>query len=660
MDKPFPADQGRGPSVFVCYSHKDAAVVYPELGWLGDQGVPLWYDEGISAGKVWRAEIAAAIDNADTVLYYVSAASVASEHCNREVHYALDKGYDVLPVYLEPIELSADLHLGLGRVQALHRHADADYQTRLLDALSAAGPRIVTSSEAPERTRRASVGIAIASAALLLTVWWWWPTTEMPGTLEHRPSLPLTSIAVLPFADMSPAGDQEHLSDGMAEELIVTLAQLEALRVVARTSAFAFKNAQADIRDIGVQLNAGSIVEGSIRTAGDTLRVTAQLVRTSDGYQLWSGRFDRALDDVFAIQDEIARAVAAALEVELGLTAQEPTKAVAFDAFERKKLGDYYLRKGDEANLNAALDQYRQAIEIAPEYAAAYVGAAQAHQLLWTSNYDPSADRRQKGIAAAQAALRLDPTSAAAISMQGMNAVFDFDWGEAQRHLQHALSLEPNNEDVIVGFAYLTSMLGDQDAAIDLAQRAVSIDPLNPLAQYLLGILYNFQERWSLAAERMGRAIELGGTNIATRGDLGYVYHRLGRDQDAFDVVMAGDVPPEMVKPAREGFAADGYLGMIRATLAIVTQGGTTCGPFPWMVAGGSSVVGDREQMYRCLAAAIEQRQVLMISGYPGMHPYREEPRFKELLARMNLPYTPGELGAEPGAELRTEKGEPE
>ena len=118
MDQPFPAYQGDEPYVFVCYAHDDSAVVYPEMQWLRDQGVNVWYDEGISAGKVWRAEIAEAIQGASKFLYYISAASLASAHCNREVNYALDRDFEVLPVYLEDVDLTAELDLALNRVQA--------------------------------------------------------------------------------------------------------------------------------------------------------------------------------------------------------------------------------------------------------------------------------------------------------------------------------------------------------------------------------------------------------------------------------------------------------------------------------------------------------------------------------------------------------------
>ncbi len=138
MDKPFPAYQGDAPYVFVCYAHDDEDVVYPEIGWLHEQGINLWYDEGVSAGKIWREEIGDAIKGASSVLYYISESSLASDHCSREINFALDQSKNVLPVYLEDVVLTTDLEVGLSRVQALHRNRDASYQQHLLNALGQA------------------------------------------------------------------------------------------------------------------------------------------------------------------------------------------------------------------------------------------------------------------------------------------------------------------------------------------------------------------------------------------------------------------------------------------------------------------------------------------------------------------------------------------
>ena len=634
MIEPASAYRGDEPYVFVCYSHEDTGAVYPEINWLNGQGVHTWYDEGISAGKVWRTEIAEAIDSASTLVYFVSANSIESTHCNREVSYALDNGYGVLPVYLENVDLTPDLKLGLSRVQAIHAHTDKNYRSRLLDAVAPSGAGAEFGNHIDQRTirgRRPLLGL-ISLAVLITSLLGAWH-------LLQRESPSPTSIAVLPFTDMSASGNQQHLSDGLADELITTLAQVEDLRVVARTSAFAFKDQQTDIRQIGEMLGVGSIIEGSVRTSGDRLRVTAQLIRASDGYPLWSERFDRQANDVFQVQDEIARAVATALKVEL-LSQPSVRSEIDFRTFELKKLGDHYQSKGDQQSLLQAIDHYEEAIIEAPNYSAAYVGLGSANRLMWINGYDPSEARRRQIVDATVRALALDPDNADALVMIGMDYAFNFQWAEAHDNLTRALRLEPNNVGVLVGNAYLASMLGDQGTAIEHAQKAVEADPLNPIAQYTLGFLYNFKEDWKPAAHRMERALTLGGTSAALRADLAYVYHRMGRDGDAFEVIIDGDLP-EGAEPAfRDGFADGGFLGLIRAGIHVSVPEGT-CGDYPWPAAASYAMIGERGAMYRCLEEAIERRQVLMITGIPCMHPYREEPQFKELLGRMNLPFNP-------------------
>ncbi len=165
IDQPRPAYKGDEPFVFVCYSHEDIGLLYPEIGWLQDRGVHLWYDEGISAGRVWRGEIAQAIDACASVLFYVSGASLGSPHCNREINLALEQDKTILPVYLEDVALTDDLRLGLSRVHALHRDQDPNYETHLLDALGQA-----TQAPPPRVAKPQPRWRAYAAAALLLAV----------------------------------------------------------------------------------------------------------------------------------------------------------------------------------------------------------------------------------------------------------------------------------------------------------------------------------------------------------------------------------------------------------------------------------------------------------------------------------------------------------
>jgi TolB-like protein len=215
---------------------------------------------------------------------------------------------------------------------------------------------------------------------------------------------------VLPFADMSPGGDQEYFADGMAEELINTLSKIEDLRVVARTSAFAFKGKDVGIREIGDRLNVGAVVEGSVRRAGDRLRITAQLVQVADGFHLWSETYDRRLEDVFAIQDEIAVAVAQALKARLVDTPSFNPPTQDLRAYELYLTGRHFWNLRTEAGMRRAIEYYEEALALDPRYAPALSGLADAYAQLWNYQFDERPEIVSRARKAATEALRLDPS----------------------------------------------------------------------------------------------------------------------------------------------------------------------------------------------------------------------------------------------------------
>jgi len=195
--EPFPAYQGDEPYAFVCYSHDDTDDVYAEMQWLANEGINLWYDEGIGGGEVWRAELARAIENASAIIYFVSAKSVTSKHCSREISYALDRDLKILPVYLADVELPADLHIGLSRVQALFRDTDADYRQHLVSALKEPNLRIASRlPNDPGKSWRVYVPVMVMVALLLGGGFWWYESRND----EDESTAPLTSVAVMTIA----------------------------------------------------------------------------------------------------------------------------------------------------------------------------------------------------------------------------------------------------------------------------------------------------------------------------------------------------------------------------------------------------------------------------------------------------------------------------
>jgi TolB-like protein/tetratricopeptide (TPR) repeat protein len=295
-------------------------------------------------------------------------------------------------------------------------------------------------------------------------------------------SAPENSIAVLPFVDLSAAGDQAHFSDGIAEEILNLLAQVDGLHVAARTSSFAFRDPQKDIRDIGQLLNVGTILEGSIRTAGNRIRMTAQLINVEDGYHIWSQSFDRELNDVFAIQDEVASAIAAALvDSFAGLTQKPAGRTRNLAAFEAYRTGRLHWWRRTPQEIQKAIELFAKALEHDPQYAPAY--AAIADSLVLLSLYGNIT--QMKAIERAQPmiekALAIDPESAEAFAALGLARLQIGQTDSAESALRQAVSL---NEDYIPAHLWLASLLGTLGRIPEeglVLQRAMAIDPLNEL-----------------------------------------------------------------------------------------------------------------------------------------------------------------------------------
>jgi adenylate cyclase len=307
------------------------------------------------------------------------------------------------------------------------------------------------------------------------------------------------SIAVLAFGDMSQAGDQEYLSDGIAEELLNLLAKIPELRVISRSSAFSFKGKDLPLTEIAQQLNVAHILEGSVRKAGNRVRITAQLIDARSDTHLWSETYDRELDDIFAIQDEISATVVAQLKITLLGEAPhvEETDPEAYALFLQAR---YLGRLGTAAAFEQSIALFQQALAIDPEYAAAwngltanYVNMAGAGLLPWDEGY-------AKGREAVEKALAIDPDHAKAHSSLGWIAMaYDNDMAQAARHFERALQLDPNDIVIIANAARLLVYLGRLDESIAINEYVAARDPVSPISHSNLASTYSSAGRWDEA-----------------------------------------------------------------------------------------------------------------------------------------------------------------
>jgi len=407
------------------------------------------------------------------------------------------------------------------------------------------------------------------------------------------------SIAVLPFADLSSQRDQEYFCDGLAEELINSLSHINELRVAARTSAFSFKGKNLDIREIGKKLNVQAILEGSVRKAGERLRITAQLVNIADGYHLWSEKYDRDMDDIFAVQDEISLEIVDKLKVKL--LKGEKTKVLKRhtenkEAYNLYLKGRYFWNRRNEGDMKRAIEYYHEAIEEDPKYALPYLGIADHFIMLGLWSYIPPEEARLRSKKALDKALEIDDQLGEAYTSLGyFNFLFDWDWPAAERNLKRGLELKPNNvwahtwygcfllgmsrfdeayteikialemeplSAIINAIAGTIIIYVDVDGGKKQMRRAIEMEPNLALAHLWLGWIYMFpkvvDER---ALEHLQTAVNLGLTFAL--GWLGCAYARLGKKEEAFKILSQMDElsKERYVSPFQRAVAYSG-LGM--------------------------------------------------------------------------------------------------
>lgn len=317
------------------------------------------------------------------------------------------------------------------------------------------------------------------------------------------------SIAVLPFVNMSSDKEQDYFSDGLSEQLLNQLAQVSQLRVIARTSSFSFKGKEVDVATIAKALGVANILEGSVRKSGSTLRITAQLVRASDSSHLWSHTYDRQLNDVFKVQDEISAAVVDALKVKLlPEQSSDNPSATSPQAYSQYLIGRQFLRRGNPDNWRRAANAFHAAIALDPAYAAAYAALSEAEYFLGdTSGEDAT---KQKSIDDAATAIRLAPSLADGYSARGISRLsFRRDWDGAREDLTKAISLSPGDSESIVRYARLLIALGDFPKARVALEKATMLDPLADLGWMLLGGVQNGEGDNAAARQSILRGLQI-------------------------------------------------------------------------------------------------------------------------------------------------------
>ncbi len=492
--------------------------------------------------------------------------------------------------------------------------------------------------------------------------WWTWATAaallaltatifflaSRRGARPGAPTPPQLSVAVLPFADLSLEKDQEYLCDGLTDELIATLAAVDGLRVVSRTSAFAFKGKQQDIRQIGRLLNADSILEGSLRKVGDRLRVTAQLTETQSGFEVWSQSFEQRVGDVLTFQDRIAQAIVNRLGVHLraGRTrlpsGSQPQNAQAQRLY---LMGRYQLNKRTAEGFKKAIAYFEEAIRLDKNSANAYAGLADAYYLLPGHGIASPQEAMPRMMEAASNALRMNDSLAEAhTTLACVRSSYDWDWKEADREFRRALQLSPSYAAAHHWYSGLLRNIGNFEESRREIELALSLDPLSPSIAADEGALYRAMRQHDRAIQKYLKVIEFEPQFHKAHLYLGIDYAAKGDFENAIRSLetartLPGSTPHDVswwgYCHARSGRSAKAHEALAQLD-ALSRQQYVS----PMLRAIVYIGLGDLRSAFRWLETSLLSRDPMVASSLkvePVFDPLRADPRFQSLLRRIGL-----------------------
>ena len=470
-------------------------------------------------------------------------------------------------------------------------------------------------------------------------------TTTPP---EPAPLPDEKSIAVLPFADMSPQKDQEYMSDGIAEELLNLLAKVPDLKVIARTSSFAFKGEKIEIAEMARKLNVAHVLEGSVRKSGNKVRITAQLIRTADSTHLWSETYDRALDDIFAIQDEIAGHIVQALEIRLSGTLSRPQGGTqnreAYELYLRAWNGeDWYT----ESSLDAAERYLQKAIELDPAFSTAWSTLAAVNLVRIENGYVDAKEGFERVRQLTQHALELNPTNADAHDMlSSISHAHDWDWLAAERESQRALAIDPTNPGFLNQSGRLSATFGRWDDAVRQYRAALDRDPVNGYVMLNLGLTYHRARRFAEAESTARRLLEIKPGFPWTRSLLGPTLVMQGRPDEA--LAVAQEDPDEGMRLVSLPAVLWAAGRRAESDDALRKQIEHWEGTGAYWVALSYAYRGDPDLALEWLERAYKQRDAALIEilGNPLLDSLADDPRFKAFLQKMKLPEWPSPTSA--------------
>jgi serine/threonine-protein kinase len=545
-----------------------------------------------------------------------------------------------------PSGIDAAVSKALARVPADRFQSATEFTDSLARAASAP---VVAPTVPPPRARKsqrqliAPLGLfALLVIALLL---WRRRSESQPADLDSPPKA--ASVAVLPFRNLGRDSSEEYLSDGITEDLINSLGRIPAVRVVARTSAFSFKGKSEDVRQVGAQLGVGAVVEGSLRRVGDTLRVTAQLINSANGYQLWSGRFDRPQGQLLAIEDDLSRAILKVLSPKAAAAKLASPAARPTDDPEAYKLflkANYHMGKLTEPDFRAALNLYDSAIGLDPTFALAYAGLSGAYAGLY-GTFLSAAEGMPKAKAAALRALQLDSTLAEGyVALSVIQSQYEWNFKAAEQSLLRAIELNPGTTAARGAYGWLLTILGRPEEAAAQLSRARRDNPLDLNLEVMMAWPYYYTRRFDQAIELLGRTVRGDSSFVGGQFRLGEAYAYKGVYDSAEARLEAARAlignHPDVLGRLGYVYARSGRREKAQAivdTLRSHYKKGKSDEPYDLAVV--YTALGEKERALDWLDTAYAERStwIQFAKVSPELDPLRSEPRFKAFLRKLGF-----------------------
>ena len=663
-------------TVFLSYASKDAPAAQRIGEALRSAGINVWFDQNeLRGGDAWDHKIRRQIHECGLFIPIISEHTEARPEgyfrlewdlADQRSHMIGRSKAFIVPVCIDRIaEHGADVPDSFLKAQWVRLpagEASTSFTARIAGLLRSEGasqPQPPAAPQAaasvlPNSSHWRTVLILASVVAAVAFSWQAWRTNgpgsepdladaTPPTVTTAAPTVPEKSIAVLPFLDMSPGKDQEYMSDGIAEEILNLLAQVPDFKVIARTSSFSFKDKNVPIAEIAKQLNVSNVLEGSVRKSGDTLRITAQLIRAADSTHLWSSSYDRPLTDIFAVQTEIANAIVQALQI--GLMGGKLTRREG--GTENLEAYQLYLRavteysRNSAESLKSAGELATKAVELDPDFGMGWSILADVHMVSAENLYLPSFEAFEKARELAKKSLQLSPNmSNPHATLAFMHLDHDWDWTNAKAEVTQALARGPSNPYALHAAGRLAATLGRWDEAERYLRAALVRDPLNPFAMFNLADTYYRAGRYADSEGAFRKLLVMQPDFAWTHAYLAKTLIIQGKSAAALEVAERESIRSLQLAFRSIALQAAGRKTDADKSLQVLLDDWSDTAAY--YIAQVYAYRGENDRALEWLERAYQQKDV-GLDEIVGEHMFSElsgDPRYKAFLRKMNLPET--------------------